>query len=308
MLLALLLSYLARHLIDSALGAPTTLALGNNGNADPMLACAAASVLIEPALPTQTPFANHRSTEDIVWSCIGTMVACSWASVHPNMQGFRESKISMHLRHLAYAFWAIVAPEAMIFWAMRQWHGARVLEKEFKSMYAPIFCYGENVDSCFCFSQEEGWTMTHGHFLQMGGFMLEVDGKKISVLNPTDLRTFIDKGRIDLATLKITKSKIDELSKTSVLARALAVIQILWFSLQCIARHIEGLPITNLELTTAALGAINGAMYICWSEKPFQPLTTISIPVIKKEDDKDVFVEGVHEPGEDENDRESFRL
>ncbi|KAF9543987.1 hypothetical protein CPC08DRAFT_700419 [Agrocybe pediades] len=225
--------------------------------------CATPSMFIEPTLPTQTPVSNHRTLQDIIWSCVATMVACSWVSVHPNMPGAEERPVSRHLRHLAYVFWAIVAPEALIFWAMRQWHGARTIEKEFK---------------------KEKWTTTHGHFLQMGGFVFEYeeekDGtklKKKTVVNPQKLRQWVNEGRVELPNVR--KRDIDDLSKTSVLARAIVTVQVLWFALQCIARHIENLPITKLELTTAALAAVNGALYLCWADKPFEPTSTISIPI-----------------------------
>jgi len=46
-------------------------------------------------------------------------------------------------------FWTIIAPEVVILLAMRQWRGAQILAEKYRAY---------------------GWTKTHGHFLQMGGF------------------------------------------------------------------------------------------------------------------------------------------
>jgi len=85
-------------------------------------------VLDASSLPV---FGDDRSLFDLIWSCLTTIVACSWISVHPNMPGSNESYIRTHLRHLGYLFWAVIAPEAVIYWAAKQWFGARKLAREF---------------------------------------------------------------------------------------------------------------------------------------------------------------------------------
>ncbi|KDR73285.1 hypothetical protein GALMADRAFT_37967, partial [Galerina marginata CBS 339.88] len=72
---------------------------------------------------------NHRSIWDIVWSCSLTIFACSWVSVHPNIPGPDEGRIKVALRRLELMFWSIVAPELIIYWAMRQWLAALKLQR-----------------------------------------------------------------------------------------------------------------------------------------------------------------------------------
>ena len=76
--------------------------------------------------------ANDRSVWDILWSCLATIFACSWVSVHPNIPGPNESRWRILLRRLELMFWAVVGPEIIISWAFRQWLGARDLEKLYK--------------------------------------------------------------------------------------------------------------------------------------------------------------------------------
>ena len=73
-----------------------------------------------------------RSIWDILWSCLATIFACSWVSIHPNIPGPNESWLRIFLRRLELMFWAVVGPETIIGWAFRQFLGARKLEKLYK--------------------------------------------------------------------------------------------------------------------------------------------------------------------------------
>ena len=76
--------------------------------------------------------ADQRSIWDILWSCLATLLACSWVSVHPNIPSPDESRWRIFLRRLELIFWAIIGPETIITWALRQWLDARRLEKLYK--------------------------------------------------------------------------------------------------------------------------------------------------------------------------------
>ncbi|KAI0062751.1 hypothetical protein BV25DRAFT_1915879 [Artomyces pyxidatus] len=96
------------------------------------------------------------------------------------------------------------------------------------------------------------WTTQHGFFVIMGGFHYYDDGEPKYPLS-----------RWAVANLG------DSLSK------ALAVVQTLWFIVQCIARCAQGLPITQLEVMTLAYTVITVAMYAAWWAKP----QNVSCPV-----------------------------
>ena len=76
--------------------------------------------------------ACHRSIWDILWSCIATIFACLWISIHPNIPSPNETGWRFFLRRLELMFWALLAPELVIVWAFRQWLGARELERLYK--------------------------------------------------------------------------------------------------------------------------------------------------------------------------------
>jgi len=65
-----------------------------------------------------------------------------------------------------------------------------------------------------------------------------------------------------------SSAEIQDKSKSDSLAKALALIQTLWFVIQCIARSIERLPVTELEIVTLGYGAFSFCMFIAWWNKP----------------------------------------
>ena len=75
---------------------------------------------------------DQRAIWDILWSCLATLFACSWVSVHPNVPAPHESGWRIFLRRLELMFWAVIGPEMIITWAFRQWLGARRLENLYK--------------------------------------------------------------------------------------------------------------------------------------------------------------------------------
>ncbi|KAF4616964.1 hypothetical protein D9613_008727 [Agrocybe pediades] len=112
-----------------------------------------------------------RTRLEIIWSCLATILAASWVSVHPNMPGPNESKVKKTLRRIDIMFWAIITLELIIYWTMRQRYGARQMEKEFVAVYRKK-------------NDRFHWTKTHGFFLQMG-----VDNDGDAIPSEGDLST-----------------------------------------------------------------------------------------------------------------------
>ena len=122
MLLVLTLVYLF-HGFQSHAAPLTSLIAESNSNTTILLSTPGSSCVCP---------ADQRSVWDILWSCLGTIFACSWVSIHPNIPAPNESQRRIFLRRLELMFWAVVGPEMIINWALRQWIGARHLEKLYK--------------------------------------------------------------------------------------------------------------------------------------------------------------------------------
>jgi hypothetical protein len=94
--------------------------------------------------------------------------------------------------------------------------------------------------------------------------------------------------------LIITKDLIIDKSKSDLIAKALVVLQISWFTIECTACASQGLPVTKLELTTQVHIALISFIYFFWWHK----LLNIVIPLTlhaKLVDGKDLEVDDVLE-------------
>jgi hypothetical protein len=65
-----------------------------------------------------------------------------------------------------------------------------------------------------------------------------------------------------------TKEELQNQSKSDGLAKTLVLLQTLWFVAQCIARRVENLLTTELEIVTLAYTAIYVGIFIAWWDKP----------------------------------------
>ena len=73
---------------------------------------------------------------------------------------------------------------------------------------------------------------------------------------------------IDFSFTMPTEAEIKDKGKSDWLAKSLVLLQTSWFVMQCIARAIEHLPVTHLEIVTLAYAAMNFVIYIFWWNKP----------------------------------------
>ncbi|KAG2357363.1 hypothetical protein BDR07DRAFT_1530285, partial [Suillus spraguei] len=141
---------------------------------------------------------------------------------------------------------ALIAPELMITWATAQFLSARNTAKDFNKTF--------------------GWTIAHGFFAWMGGFMLYVNDKPRATLAPDELKRFVDEGSVQMPV--IMEADIEDRSKGDALSKGIAILQLAWFVLQLVARYAQNLPMTLLELDTLAVAALTSIAYGFWWKKP----------------------------------------
>jgi hypothetical protein len=102
----------------------------------------------------------------------------------------------------------------------------------------------------------------------MGGFMEHHDDGPPTVLEAKDVPAVTKK--------RILEAEIQDKSKGDGLSKTFALVQTMWFILQCISRATENLPVTELEVATCAFAVLNFATYILWWNKPLN----VSRPVL----------------------------
>ncbi|KAG2741486.1 hypothetical protein P692DRAFT_201726594, partial [Suillus brevipes Sb2] len=187
-----------------------------------------------------------RTLWDILWSCGLTLFACTWTAVHPNIPSVNDGMVRITFDRLCLMIMALFAPEIMITWAVSQFFLARRAAKDFDDAFE--------------------WTLTHGFFACMGGFVLYVDGEPRAALDPNELLSLVSRGSVEMPT--ITEAEIKDRSKGDGISKCVAILQLVWFIIQLIARYAQGLPVTLLEIDTLGVAALACIAYGFWWKKP----------------------------------------
>ncbi|TFK61787.1 hypothetical protein BDN72DRAFT_721898, partial [Pluteus cervinus] len=204
-----------------------------------------------------------RTLVDIVRSCVLTIFACIYTALHPNIPDPKASDWQKICRRLKMSFYMLTAPEAVIWWAMRQWYGARRI--------ARVVNYQK---------PDLKWTTMHGHFVQMGGLEgVHPDGRREVIAPLTLLFTYLGNGRIDTDELRFPKKQVEDRSKGDFLSKGLVTLQTSWFVIECIARSQQHLPITKLEVVTLAFAVLNIITYGFWWDKPLNVNCQVEIHI-----------------------------
>ncbi|KAK1225879.1 hypothetical protein PQX77_011171 [Marasmius sp. AFHP31] len=225
--------------------------------------------------PTPSPSSKTRTTADIIWSCLSMRTALSghWVLVY-----WDKTKIFLT---------ALLAPELIVLWSIRQWFAARRMAKAYK---------------------QYGWTLTHAFFALMGGFALydpegnflfhlwddrfcqhhksdegwdgfDKQQRKLEELDPHGHDQYKSLLEYCVANklITMTEEEIQGLGHTALLAKAIAIFQSLHFITNCVARGVDGLAITELEFFTLGFAALNLVSYSFWWYKPAGVLFPVRI-------------------------------
>ncbi|KAG1743004.1 hypothetical protein EDD22DRAFT_786452 [Suillus occidentalis] len=192
---------------------------------------------------------NTRTLWDIISSCGLTLFACTWTAIHPNIPGVNHGMVRITFYRLCLMIMALFAPEIMFTWAVSQFFLAQRAAKVCNDTFALT-----------------GWTLTHGFFACMGGFVLYADGEPKFTLKPDLLLDLVSKGSVEMPT--ITEAEIKDRSKGDGISKSVAILQLVWFIIQLITRHAQGLPVTLLEIDTLGVAALACIAYGFWWKKP----------------------------------------
>ena len=247
-----------------------------------------------------TDLSHCRTIWNIIWSCLVTIFSCTWVAVHPNIPCPKEREanswiercilnplLSFAEHRLPLFICALLVPEYILAWAIRQFLRAREIAKREFELLVKILSIVINNSYL-----ERGWSTTHGFFIIMGGFHLFEHGSKETsnddkfilhkddtLLHPLTARDLYNYGLrlngttmrtdIDFSSFRVpTEAEIKDRGKSDWLAKSLVLLQTSWFVMQCIARAHKHLPVTHLEIVTLAYAVMNFVVYIFWWNKP----------------------------------------
>ena len=98
----------------------------------------------------------------------------------------------------------------------------------------------------------------------MGGFAeVKEDGTCYVVIKSEELGERLKDGKIN-----ISEKEIADRGRGDAVSKGIVLVQTAWVILQCIARQVQHLPITELEIVTIAYAGLNLVTYSLWWHKP----------------------------------------
>lgn len=191
---------------------------------------------------------NSRGTMSIVWSSLTTVFLCTWTVLCLNLPSEGETPSTCLWRKFRWMLLALSGPEFLLCFAIGQFAAAK-----------------RSVD-LFRNSGFINWTVHHGFFADMGGFVLApVDSPRFPI-NSKQLHYLVSKGYVTMPT--ITKRDIRDRTKADYFAKFVTILQTAWFLLQVGGRAVTGLHVTTLELTAVAIVVCTFGTFYCWYKKP----------------------------------------
>ncbi|KAG2338838.1 hypothetical protein BDR05DRAFT_1003916 [Suillus weaverae] len=225
------------------------------------------------------PPCNIRTLWNIISSCGLTLFACAWTAIHPDIPRVDEGVFWHTFRRLHFMMVMLLAPEGITAFAAWQFFSARQAAKDFNDAFGAQCAQPHCDHRAICRSKtllgdipnssrssSAGWTVTHGFFALMGGFVLCVDNELQATLTPEQLLHFVREGSVDIPS--ITEAEIKDRSKGDGLSKCIAILQLVWFVIQLIARYAQNLPVTLLEIDTLAVVTMTCIAYGLWWKKP----------------------------------------
>lgn len=207
---------------------------------------------------------NTRGTIDIIWTCVVTIFLCTWTVLCLNVPARSDSTRTVYWRRLRWMVSAIAGPEFVLGFAAGQYENALQAVAAFKNL--------DHVG-------QPQWTMRHAFFAEMGGFMLHPRDSTPFPVNNKHLLWLISKKFMDIP--RVESGDIWDKSKANTLIKSLVCAQICWLILNVLARAIQKLAVTTIELATVSIVFCTVATYFCWLHKPADVLTPIDLHIDK---------------------------
>ncbi|KAI0888352.1 uncharacterized protein GGS22DRAFT_198125 [Annulohypoxylon maeteangense] len=200
---------------------------------------------------------NVRGTIDIIWSCVLVLVTSLWTVIHLNLPAKDDRWIRVIARKLRWGFMAILGPDLLTLIAANQWESARRSVAQIKDL-----------------AGSKEWTLKHAFYADSGGFHLQPAEGPSFPINASTLHFLVSRQYIKLP--EISSEEIWDKSKADVFAKSFTLLQTGWIAIQSIARAIQGLSISPMELFTLAFLVSTASSYFFWWHKP----QDVKIPIV----------------------------
>jgi hypothetical protein len=189
-----------------------------------------------------------RGTITVLFSCIKALLIPLYSSFHVDIPAHPTSALVRLTRRLNWVLVGLVMPEIIVVLSLAQNTDARATRS------SGLF---------------KKWTLTHGFYIVMGGFVLvSKDGSRRTATFSQLVRLNETHPSLLAPISGITKEDISDRSKSDALVKVIALAQVVYLLGQLIGRAVQGLPVTPLEIATVAYVPIAALIYVAWWSKP----------------------------------------
>ena len=114
----------------------------------------------------------------------------------------------------------------------------------------------------------------------MGGLNLKFPDFPAFPINSFHLFWLVENGHVEYPQLE--EKTIEDKNKADTLTRAITLLQVTWFTVEIVARGIQHLEITTLELSTLAFACCTLHAFWFWRDKPLDVAEPITIDCKKE--------------------------
>lgn len=220
----------------------------------------------EEALVGWTWDTEGRGTISLITTCLATIFLCTWVVIHPRVYK-RESYANLH--KVALFCKTIFAPEFIAVEGLQEWAQCRRMQRECADFTAGQF------------------KLVHAFYISMLALRYQTHlGDR--VIWPNQYTWLLQQGIIrweDHPSWGLSFDDICDKSKSDNAAKLLALIQVTWFSAQCILRVCYHLPLSQLESMTLGYIPLFIVTYFFWWNKPkdVRSPSLVVLPVMSSE-------------------------
>jgi hypothetical protein len=171
---------------------------------------------------------DTRSSWDLVWGCVSTILACTWTALHVGVPPRNWSNFQINLRKLAAWFLMLMGPElvawvaAQELWQARStaavcnakqaaWNQAtREPESWLQKPSLPLSQAPPDRESQPR-SDHPKWTLAHCFCLAVRGVVIQTEDEWIYTIRPNQMEAFIDAGLVSCNDIR--QREIDDRAK-----------------------------------------------------------------------------------------------
>ena len=207
------------------------------------------------ALQGWTSSPNGRGSFDVLWTCVATIFLSTWSAICMNVPDPSESRWDIIKRKAWITSISIMGSEFLLAYSLGEWRSASISVARFKQL-----------------RHDDKWTLKHAFFADMGGFVLRTSDNVCCFLDTNHIYWLLEHKAISQTQFEkrflLDERDINDRNKSDIFVRVIAVGQAVWFCVNVIARGVQGLPVTTLEINTVAIVSNSILVYYIWRKKP----------------------------------------